>query len=321
MNNCIEKFKNKVIRPAFIALLVALTFAAIEIVAAERNFSVPLDRLKAWSETVTTSLNVEILGHSKVHTAASDCEMHLGAKMPGYKGDPPGWVLEPMNLCLEPLPGKSTPSKKDWESFGDDLKGAKIRVEGVPRIWPEHLAGGGDSNPNHALELHPLTRLQHGSHVYEFSDFIYAPQGLEGISEKTIRSTLTDIDVSVMEKDGDVEIAFDAGNIGNFAVVDLSFDTSSIKQMDGGFRMDGQVVFGRKDGARVSLVTIAGSEFGKTVGKLKQGKAKKNTLEALVLFSLDPVALYQAAKDSHGKEVAVQNPIQLIVYGQTDSER
>ena len=55
MNNCIEKFKNKVIRPAFIALLVALTFAAIEIVAAERNFSVPLDRLKAWSETVTTS--------------------------------------------------------------------------------------------------------------------------------------------------------------------------------------------------------------------------------------------------------------------------
>jgi hypothetical protein len=321
MSHSGEKPNNKVMRPAFIALLVALTFAAIEIVAAERDFSVPLDRLKAWSESITTSLNVEILGHSKVHSAASDCEMHLGAKMPGYNGDPPGWVLEPMNLCLEPFPGKSMPNKKDWESFGDDLNGAKIRVEGVPRIWPEHLVGGGESNPNHALELHPLTRLQHGSHVYEFSDFIYAPEGLEGISEKTIRSTLTDIDVNVTEKDGNVEIAFDAGNIGNFAVVDLTFDSSSIKQLDGGFRMDGQVVFGRKDGTRVSLVTVANSEFGKAVARLKQSKAKKNTLEALVLFSLDPAVLYQAAKDSHGKQVALQNPIQLIIYGQTDSER
>jgi hypothetical protein len=70
MSHCGEKPNNKVMRPAFIALLVALTFAAIEIVAAERDFSVPLDRLKAWSESITTSLNVEILGHSKVHSAA-----------------------------------------------------------------------------------------------------------------------------------------------------------------------------------------------------------------------------------------------------------
>jgi hypothetical protein len=321
MSHRTEIRANKLFRSTFVALLVALTFSTIQIVAAERDFSVPLDRLKAWSESITTSLNVEILGHSKVHGVASDCEMHLGAKMPGYNGDPPGWVLEPMNLCLEAFPGKSAPSKKDWESFGDDLKGAKIRADGVPRIWPEHLVGGGDSNPNHALELHPLTRLQHGSHVYEFSDFIYAPTGLDGIGEKTIRSTLADIDVSVTEKDGKVDIVFDAGNIGNFAVVDLSFNTASIKQLDGGFRMDGQVVFGRKDRVPVSLVAVAGSEFGKTVSQLKQGKAKKVTLTALVLFSLDPVALYQAAKDSHGKEVAVANPIQLIVYGQTDSER
>jgi hypothetical protein len=85
--------------------------------------------------------------------------------------------------------------------------------------------------------------------------------------------------------------------------------------------MNGQVVFGRKDGTRVSLVTVANSEFGKAVARLKQSKAKKNTLEALVLFSLDPAVLYQAAKDSHGKQVALQNPIQLIIYGQTDSER
>lgn len=311
----------QVVRSAFAALLVALTLAAIQIVASERDFSVPLDRLKEWSENITTSINVEILGHSKVHGAASDCEMHLGAKMPGYTGDPAGWVLEPMNLCLEAFPGKSAPSKKDWESFGDDLKAAKVRVEGIPRIWPEHLVGGGDSNPNHALELHPLTRLQQGSHVFEFSDFVYAPDGLKGISEKTIRSTLTDIDVSVTEKDGKVEIVFDAGTIGNFAVVDLSFDTASIRQLPGGFRMDGQAVFGRKDRVPVSLVTVAGSEFGKTVAQLRLGKAKKVTLEALVLFSLDPAALFQAAKDSHGKEVAVPNPIQLIVYGQIDSER
>jgi len=290
-------------------------------VAAERVFTVPLDKLREWSAGITTSMNVQILGHSAVHDEPSDCEMHLGAKAADYTGDPAGWVLEPMNLCLEPFPGKSTASKKDWESFGDDLKQAKVHVEGVPRIWPEHLVGGrGPSNPNHALELHPLTRLQRGPNDYKFSSFIYAPDKLEGISDKTIRSILTDSEVSVTEKDGEVEINLDTGTIGNFAIVDLSFSTSAIKAMDGGFRIDGEAVLSRKESVPVSLVMVGDCDIGKSVAELRGRKQKKYSFEALVLFSLNPVALYQAAKTSNGKEVAVPDPIQLIVYGETGSQ-
>ena len=87
--------------------------------------------------------------------------------------------------------------------------------------------------------------------------------------------------------------------------------------------MDGQVVLGRKERIPVTLVTVAGSEIGKAIAELKQRKRKSKSyaLEALVLFSLNPESLYKAAKDSHGKEVVVQNPIQLIVYGETGAER
>lgn len=303
---------------AFVSLASALLFS-LPLSAADREFSIPLSTLKLWSQSVTTSLNVEILGHSKVHSVASDCEMHFGAKVPGYAGDPPGWVLEPMNLCLEPFPGKATASKKDWEDLGQDLVGAKVRADGVPRIWPEHLVGGGDSNPNHAVELHPMVRLQRGNHVFEFAKFVYAPDGLDGISEKTIRSILTDSEVNVTEKDGNVEINLDAGTIGNFAIVQLAVIVSTIKELDGGFRMNGEVVLGRKERIPVALVAVKDSEFGKAVDQLRSSHRKKVALEALVLFSLNPEALYQAAKDSHGNEVMVPNPIQLIVYGDTAS--
>src|SRR2546425_138087 len=154
------------------AAIIAVLSVSVAVAQGDRVFSIPLDHLKTWSEKVTVSLNVEITGNSKVHKVEADCEMHFGAKAPVYNGDPPGWVLEPMNLCIIAFPGKSTQSNKDWEDFGKSLKGAKVRAEGVPRIWPEHLVGGGDSNPSHALELHPLTKLQRGNQVYDFTSYI-----------------------------------------------------------------------------------------------------------------------------------------------------
>jgi len=163
---------------AFLILLLAVSRPASS--QKDRLFSIPLEDLRTWSRKVIVPLNVEVSGHSKVHKVEADCEMHFGAKASGYDGDPDGWVLEPMNLCLESFPGKSGHSNKDWEDFGDSLKGARVRVEGIPRIWPEHLIGGGPSNPNHAVELHPLVKLQRGNHVYDFTSFVYAPDGFPG---------------------------------------------------------------------------------------------------------------------------------------------
>ena len=43
-------------------------------------------------------------------------------------------------------------------------------------------------------------------------------------------------------------------------------------------------------------------------------------LEALVLFSLSPEALLEAARRNTGERVEVEGPIQLIVYGVPEAE-
>jgi hypothetical protein len=285
-------------------------------------FSIPLDHLKTWSEKVIVPLNVEILGNSKVHTVENDCEMHFGAKAPTYTGDPPGLVLEPMNLCVTAFPGHSTHSNKDWEDFGKSLKGAKVRAEGVPRIWPEHLVGHSASNPNHALELHPMTKLQRGNQVFDFTIYIYAPDGFEGgVAAQTAEKILTDTEVSVTENNGMVEINFESGRIGNFTTLEVSVLSDSIQDVDGSHRMNGEVNLGRKQKIPVRLVTVAGTDIDKTIAQLKGRKGRKPTFTALVLFSLSPEVLYKAAKESHGKQVWAQDPLQLIVYGQPASEQ
>jgi len=244
--------------------------------------------------------------------------MHLGARVAGYDGDPDGWVLEPMNLCVEPFFGHAQQSNKDWEDFGKSLEGAKVRVEGVPRIWPEHLIGGSRSNPDHAVEIHPMTRLQRGNHVYNFTSFIYAPDGfIGGVGEDTARKILTETEVTVTEDHGIVEVDFSSGRIGNFTIVDVSVDSDSIDEVDGGCLAAGVAVLGRSQKVPVTLVTVADTEINKTLQQLKRTKKnRRRTFEVLVLFSLSPEALYKAAKESHGKQIPVENPIQLIVYGQ-----
>jgi hypothetical protein len=227
-----------------------------------------------------------------------------------------------MNLCITPFPGKAVQSNKDWEDFGKSLKGAKVRAEGVPRIWPEHLVGGAESNPNHAVELHPLTKLQQGTRVFDFTSYIYAPDGFEGgVGAETASRILTDIEVSVIEKDGMVEVSVEVGRIGNFTTVSLAIVPDSIVEAGGGHRMNGEVNLGRKQKIPVRLVTVAGTDIDKAVARSKGKKGRRLAFDALVLFSLSSEALYAAAKESRGQEVTVQTPLQLIVYGLAEPER
>jgi hypothetical protein len=288
----------------------------------DRIFSIPLSDLQTWSDKAVVPLNVEITGHSRVHKIDADCEMHFGAKSASFAGDPSGLVLEPMNLCLEPFPGKSAHADKDWQEFGDSLEGARIRVEGVPRIWPEHLVGGGPSNPNHAVELHPLVKLQRGSRVFDFSGFIFAPDGFPGgVSEATAEKILTDTEVDVTENRGLVEINFQAGRIGNFTTLEVSLNSDSIEDVTGGHRAKGEVILGRDRRVSVRLLTVEGTDIDQAIAQFKHARRnRKTTFEALVLFSLDPQALSKAAQSSHGTQVPVADPLQLILYGQPDTK-
>ncbi len=289
----------------------------------DRTFTIPLSSLQSWSQKVLVQLkDVTFTGNSGVHKLVNDCEMHFGDTVTGYTGDPPGFVMEPMNVCLEKCFGKSTYREGDWTSFGAALLHRNLQVEGVPRIWPEHLDGQeSDSNPNHALEIHPLSKVITSDKSYDFSGFIYAPEGYPGgVGAETARAILEEIEVNVTRQGEDAEVDFGAGRIGNFTMLDVRFQRDNIKVAEGGHRTDAEVVLSRTKSCRVSLITVAGSGIDDQMKKLMTGRRKTIRFEALVLFSLDPLALLRAAEKGTGDKVAVENPIQLIVYGAPGDE-
>ncbi len=297
--------------------------AATSHVQAGRGFAVPLDDLQTWSQNVVVPISAQITGHSAVHPVTNDCEMHMGAQLVGYRGTPPGWVLEPMNLCLETLPKQNIKTTSDWQTLGDELTGATIEGAGVPRIWPEHLTADpqhADSNPAHATEIHPLVRLTSGNQAFDFSSFVYAPEGFDGIKPNTAGGLLTGTQATVNENNGIVQIQFSStASIGNFAVVSVTVDRDTIQTLGGGHAMIGTAQAGSQDPANVRLVTVRGSEIDNTIDSIRKGANKLVTFDSLVLFSLNPVSLFAAAQKSHGQDVEIETPIQLILYGEPGS--
>jgi len=292
--------------------------------AGAKSFSVPINNLRDWAGSVVVSLDgVKIEGHSNVHKMDADCEMHLGSHTPAFHGSPDGLVLEPMNACVEPFPGKLSQSDADWTSWGEDLvrKGLAVSVSGVPRIWPEHLVGGGASNPDHAVELHPLTGLVSGGTNLDFAPNVFAGDFRGGLQTTTALNIVKNTTVTVTNNGGSVDISFSAGTIGNFTVLNITIDQSSIAGDGGGsFRMNGEVLVDNSTKVQVRIVTAKGSLINKDMPTIKSGPPANASMEALVLFSLSPESLLDAANKSHGDAIAVERPIQLILYGPPNSQ-
>jgi hypothetical protein len=304
-------------------LLVALCFVPALHAQGDKTFSIPLEDLKTWSQHVVTRLDsMKIEGNSKVHPLQSDCEIHFGGHSANFHGTPTGLVLEPMNACVEPFIGETTYSKKAWTDFAAKIKGKTVKVEGVPRIWPEHLDGEeSPSNPHHAVELHPLTQVTLAGKKFDFVPFVSAPDGYAGgVGETTAQKIVEDTEVGVTLRGDIVDIDFDGGRIGNFTVLDVRILRDTIKDDgDGSSRMDGEVIFGRQHPDPVHLVSIKGTDLNKKIQNMTNGQRAKVRLEMLVLFSLSPEALVEAAAKSHGGRVVVGKPLQLILYGEPES--
>ena len=300
-----------------LVLLSGLFHPSLILVAGDLVFSIPLENLNLWSQKITVSMDVNITGHSKVHSRGADCEMHFGGRSEMYKGDPPGLVLEPMNLCVQPFFGKQKYSKTDWKSFGDALKGKMVHVEGVPRIWPEHLRSKENpSDPHHAFELHPLTMIKEGSVIHDFSSFIFDPSGYKGgVKPKSSSRILNKASVSVVNRGGMVEVTCNSGMTGNFTLLHFTIFKDSIENGNGGHRMDGEVQVANGGTIKVRLLTVAGSPADDAIAKLKTQSEQQFEMDSLVLLSLSPEALFKAAQQSTGDSIPVQNPIQLIVFG------
>jgi hypothetical protein len=181
------------------------------------------------------------------------------------------------------------------------------------------LEGGGDSNPDHAVEIHPLTGLVAGGKSFDFAANVFAGEFRGGVSDNTALKIAQNTSVTVTKSGDSAEISFNAGRIGNFTVLDLLVDGTSIAGDGGGsFRMNGEVIIDDETTAPVTIVTAKGSPVNEEINQVKKSKAKQVRKTWLVLFSLSPQALLDAANQSHGNPVEVQRPLQLISYGEPD---
>lgn len=273
-----------------------------------KEFTVPVSTLRNWASAVIVEVDAfTVEGHSAVHALADDCEMHLGGHTPNFTGDPDGLVMEPMNACVQPAPAGFA----SWPAFGDSLLTNSITAFGVPRIWPEHLDGGSPSNPDHAAELHPLTSLTFGAKTFDFAPNVFAGKFQGGVSNATALKIVQQTTVSVTATGDSADISFSAGTIGNFTILSLVIDRTSIADDGhGSFRAAATV-----DSVPVHLVSAKGSTVNTELGKMKSGKKNQIAQNMLILFSLSPQALLDAATRSHGTAVPVTEPIQLILYG------
>ena len=286
--------------------------------AKAKRFTIPLDNLQEWANSVVVSIEgVHIEGHSKVHALDSDCELHFGAHSFNFQGNPNGIVLEPMNVCVQAFPGKEEPDKADWINFANEINNTVVTVTGVPRIWPEHLVGGNEpSNPNHAVEIHPLTTVVAAGQTFDFGPNIFAGEYEGGVGEETADKIVQNTTVTVTRSGDSAAISFQAGQIGNFTLLDIVIDRDSIMgDGSGSCRMNGEIVVDDATSVPVHLVTAKGSPINTEIQKLKGKHEKQVTMTALVLFSLSPKALLEAAEKSHGDSVEVEVPLQLILYG------
>jgi hypothetical protein len=319
--------------PLAISMLSAVPLPSREVAtpeaarAAPLEFSVPLGNLRDWAgKAVATLDSVHIKGHSVVHKLDKDCEIHFGADTPAFRGNPEGLVLEPMNACVEPFPGKDVQNDDDWTAFGDQITNKTVTAAGVPRIWPEHLTGGGaPSNPNHAVELHPLTTIGFDGQTVDFSPDIFAGEFRGGVHEPSAFSLLRNTAVTVARSGDSADISFalnGPGNIGNFTVLDVVIERASIKDDGAGnFRMNGEVFVDESNAVPVRILTVRGSPVNEDIQRIRSGHSARVPMPgALVLFSLSPESLVAAADRSGGDPVEVERPIQLILYGVSESE-
>jgi hypothetical protein len=303
-------------RAAPAAAPAATAAAAKESGGATKEFSIPLSNLQKWAKSVVVSIdNVAIDGSSGVHGLVDDCEIHFGGHaVSEFDGDPNGLVLEPMNACVQDPPEGFA----SWPAFAKSIQKNPITAAGVPRIWPEHLNGGKPSDPDHAVELHPLTQVISAGSTFDFGPNIFAG-GYHGKDGN--RTVAAKVAVQVSLDQEIVSITFRPGSIGNFTTLDLEIDRASItSDGSGSFRMSGTAA-SEDSSVPVRIVTVAGSAVNSTMAKVKKRTGKTEKMPgALVLYSLSPQALLDAAGKSHGKAVSVDQPIQLILYGVPDPE-
>jgi hypothetical protein len=285
--------------------------------------------------------------HSGVHGLAADCELHVAAKLANNRlvGAPRGIVVEPPNVCKRRVPqvAQTGAISSAWTQYFDDhVKNTSCTVTGFPRIFTEHSTGGtvggtGGSNPDHVVEVHPVTQLSCDGSTIDFVPLIQIFPGMRRISDGSARACIEERKLSVRQRGSGDQIRYEffeegakgaGGRCGNFVAVDAHIGKDYLRELSNGADHVAlaQVWVGESGPFPLKLYTFKGTPVDDAVAGLLANPDENAQLELSVhgVLTYDYFTIAQAVQDenfqwlpaSELKEYkAIRAPLSLVVFG------
>ncbi len=289
-------------------------------------FSSPLQAAELWlreslvkerSQEILTSIEaVPVHIGEKAHPISQDCDLHVPIRSEDIKVPMLGEIK---NACSMPEGAKST----YWTEELRPLENKAVKAEGVFRVWLEHppedegerqcecdeLPEYDSSNPDHMVELHPLTRLDNQSFLDHVKAIKKGANQYEGSQGKRLASTLERKKITIQKETEDRKayIVIRGPKTGyNHWTLDTTVKMKPQKVKDGHrFKVD--VLSGsRVVKVNLTAFTIEGTEADNSISQLKAG----DTVTLFGLMRLDLRTILQLAK---GTETEIKMPYEMAV--------
>lgn len=298
----------------------------------------------AAKNTIRYPLTMRMDDRSAVHDLAADCEIHVAWAGAAGLASPSAVVAEPPNLCKIRLPGVGTGSlKKAWAKFFDDnVMNQECTVVGFPRIFAEHVSGGGGagSNADHVLEIHPALSISCPSGTsLDFSSALKVFPGMRRITDDSAAECLDKRRLWVRKgKDEDTkkvryEFAEEGakgpgGRCGNFALLEATIHPDFIRPFDMDAQGKGEhsaiawVTAGSNGPFSLKIYTYRGTPEDTALEEIDQGINPNRKLLLHGLFTYDYFTIMRTVQDKKGNWLAeiddwkeVRHPLAFVVYG------
>lgn len=281
---------------------------------------------------------------SGVHGLADDCELHVAARLPNNRliAAPRGLVIEPPNVCRRRVPQISQTGTigAAWTTYFDaNVKDKTCTVTGFPRIFTEHSAGGGGSgsNPDHVVEVHPVTELRCGTDIIDFIPLIRIFAGMRKIQPNSARACLEDRTLQVRQRGSGDQIRYEfaedgakgsGGSCGNFAVIDAHIGKDYLRETTNGgdYAALAQAWIGESGPYPIKVYAYKGTAVGDSIAALLANPDDLAELRFRVhgLFTYDYFTIAQSIQDDARHWLPadslkvwkpVPKPLAFVIYG------
>lgn len=337
------------------AVVVPVTLVAQDPVPGDVSFAVRRnflnDLLTSGPDTHTVgarwSASMNMGERSNVHTLSNDCELHVAAKMPSNRrlGTPHGIVVEPPNVCNRRVPQISQTGSiaTAWRNYFDqNVVNKPCTVVGFPRIFSEHATGGtggggSGSNPDHVIEVHPVTSMTCNGQTIDYTPLIRIFPGMRRITDASARACLENRKLFVRQRGSNDQIRYEFleegakgtnGRCGNFIAVDAHINKDYLRQTtNGGDHIAlSQAWIGEDGPFPLKIYTFKGTPVDSLVAQLFNNPDEFAELAVRVhgVLTYDYFTIAQAIQDSSFKWLPadqlkdfkeIRRPLSLVVFG------